>query len=56
MKVGDIIDGRKVTKVFELCGGIAYQSVPVAETKTEVKTEEEAETKPKKRIRRKKEQ
>jgi hypothetical protein len=51
VKVGDIIEGRKVTKVYELCGGIAYQSVP-AETKTEVKTEEE--TKPKKRIVRKK--
>ena len=29
VKVGDIIDGRRVTKVFELCGGIAYQSEPV---------------------------
>jgi hypothetical protein len=49
VKVGDIIDGRKVTKVYELCGGIAYQSVPA---ETEVKTEEEV--KPKKRIVRKK--
>lgn len=31
IKVGDIIDGRKVTKIFELCGGIAYQSEPVSE-------------------------
>ena len=31
IKVGDIIDGRKVTKVFDLCGTVAYQSVPVQE-------------------------
>ena len=31
VKVGDIIDGRRVTRVFELCGGLAYQSEPVRE-------------------------
>lgn len=31
IEVGDIIDGRRVTKVFALCGGLAYQSEPVAE-------------------------
>jgi hypothetical protein len=30
VKVGDIIDGNKrVTKVFTLCGSIAYQTEPV---------------------------
>ena len=29
VKVGDIIEGRRVTKVFSLCGGLAYQSEPV---------------------------
>ncbi len=31
IEVGDIIDGRRVTKVFALCGGLAYQSEPVTE-------------------------
>ena len=29
IKVGDIIDGRRVTRVYTLCGGLAYQSEPV---------------------------
>lgn len=33
IKVGDIIDGRIVTKVFSLCGSIAYQSEPLGENK-----------------------
>jgi hypothetical protein len=51
IKVGDIIDGRKVTRVYELCGGIAYDSVPV---KDEPQEEPKPEEKPKRR--RKKEQ
>lgn len=35
IKVGDIIDGRRVTKVFELCGSLAYQSEPVKGNITE---------------------
>ena len=31
VKVGDIVDGRRVTKVFNLCGMEAYQSEPVKE-------------------------
>lgn len=31
IKVGDIIDGRKVTRVFDLCGTVAYQSEPIQE-------------------------
>lgn len=31
IKVGDIIDGRRVTKVFTVCGQLAYQSEPVTE-------------------------
>lgn len=68
VKVGDIIDGRRVTKVFELCGGIAYQSEPVGkdthiprdlgrekiEKVIESEAKEEPEEKPK-RGRRKKE-
>lgn len=51
IKVGDIIDGRKVTRVYNLCGSVAYDSVPAeAEPKEEPKPEE----KPKRR--RKKEQ
>ena len=53
IKVGDVIDGRKVTRVYELCGGTAYDSVPVNET---IEPVEEAKEEPKKRIRRKKEQ
>lgn len=53
IKVGDIIDGRKVTRVYELCGGIAYASVP-AKGEAEPKEEPKAEEKPKRR--RKKEQ
>jgi hypothetical protein len=29
IKIGDIIDGKRVTKVFRLGGEIAYQSEPV---------------------------
>jgi hypothetical protein len=35
IKVGDIIDGKIVTKVFMLSGGLAYQSEPVGEKKKE---------------------
>lgn len=52
VKVGDIIDGRRVTKVFELCGNLAYQSEPITikpETKN-ILVEEE----PKKRTRKRK--
>lgn len=55
MKVGDIIDGRKVTRIYTLCGGTAYESVPVTEEAPKAPVEE-PEEKPKKRIRRKKEQ
>jgi hypothetical protein len=51
IKVGDIIDGRKVTRVYNLCGCVAYDSVP-AEAEEEPKAE--PEEKPKRR--RKKEQ
>ncbi len=33
IKFGDIIDGRRVTSVFELGGGLAYQSEPVEGSK-----------------------
>lgn len=36
IEVGDIIDGRRVTRVYTLCGGLAYESEPV---KGNVKTE-----------------
>ena len=29
IKVGDIIDGKRVIKVYWLCGGMAYQTEPV---------------------------
>ena len=29
IKVGDIIDGKRVTKVLRICGELAYQSEPV---------------------------
>lgn len=32
IKVGDIIDGRRVTRVMKICGQEAYQSEPVAKT------------------------
>lgn len=53
IKVGDIIDGRRVTKVYDLCGGLAYQSEPVKQkpVETAVETPEVAP----KRGRRKKE-
>lgn len=51
IKVGDIIEGRKVTRVYELCGGIAYDSIPIED---EPKEEPQPEEKPKRR--RKKEQ
>ena len=56
MKVGDIIDGRKITRIYTLCGGTAYESVPVTEEAPKAAPVEEPEEKPKKRIRRKKEQ
>lgn len=36
IKVGDIIDGKRVTKVFTLCGSVAYQSEPVGKTVKEI--------------------
>jgi hypothetical protein len=51
IKAGDIIDGRKVTRVYYLCGCVAYDSVPA---EAEPKEEPKAEEKPKRR--RKKEQ
>lgn len=36
IKVGDIIDGRRVTKVFELCGSLAYQSEPAGKIKDKI--------------------
>ena len=59
IKVGDIIDGRKVTRVYNLCGCVAYDSVPAeeepkAEPKAEPQEEPKPEEKPKRR--RKKEQ
>ena len=57
IKVGDIIDGRKVTRVYELCGGIAYDSIPAKdEPKAEPKEEPKAEPEEKPKRRRKKEQ
>lgn len=53
IKVGNIIDGRKVTRVYELCGGIAYDSVPAED---EPKEEPKAEPEEKPKRRRKKEQ
>ena len=29
IEVGDIIDGKRVTRVYALCGGLAYESEPV---------------------------
>lgn len=58
IKVGDIIDGRRVTKVYDLCGGLAYQSEPVGYVKTENSIhfpEEPKEVEKPKRGRRKKE-
>ena len=51
IKAGDIIDGRKVTRVYNLCGCVAYDSVPAED---EPKEEPQPEEKPKRR--RKKEQ
>ena len=51
IKVGDIIEGRKVTRVYNLCGCVAYDSVPAED---EPKAEPQPEEKPKRR--RKKEQ
>lgn len=56
MKVGDIIDGRRVTRIYTLCGGTAYESEPVTEEPKVTKVDPEPEEKPKKRIRKKKEQ
>ncbi len=53
IKAGDIIDGRKVTRVYNLCGSVAYDSVPAKE---EPKAEPKAEPEEKPKRRRKKEQ
>lgn len=29
IEVGDIIDGKRVTRVYALCGSLAYESEPV---------------------------
>jgi len=50
VKVGDIIDGRRVTRVYMLVGEVAYDTEPVEEI-----PKEEPVEKPK-RTRRKKEQ
>lgn len=58
-KIGDIIDGKRVTKVFWLCGGLAYQSEPVkdvlVDTKNSALVDEapKAEEAPKRRTRKK---
>ena len=49
VKVGDIIDGKRVTKVTIICGSLAYQTEPVETVKEEPKEE------PKRRSRKKKE-
>lgn len=55
VKVGDIIDGRRVTRVYMLVGEVAYDTEPVEDIRIEdIKAEEPVE-KPK-RTRRKKEQ
>ena len=54
VKVGDIIDGRMVTKVYMLVGEVAYDTEPVEELPEIVKVPEPE--KPKRRIRKKKEQ
>lgn len=51
IKVGDIIDGKRVTRVYTLCGGTAYQSEPV---KQDVKPEIPKEPVEKKKVGRKK--
>lgn len=56
IKVGDIIDGKKVTKVYDLCGGVAYQSEPIEigmNPPEETVSPEEKEEKPKRGRRRK---
>lgn len=64
MNVGDIIDGRRVTKVYMLCGCEAYDTEPVEDNakyyKAEPKTApaepaEEPKEAPKRRARKKKE-
>jgi len=55
VKVGDIIDGRRVTRVYDLCGSLAYDTEPV-EIMPEPQEPFEEPEKPKRRIRRKKEQ
>ena len=55
IKAGDIIDGRKVTRVYNLCGSVAYDSVE-DEPKAEPKEEPKAEPEEKPKRRRKKEQ
>lgn len=55
IKVGDIIDGKRVTKVYELCGGMAYNTEPVNTVKDAV-VESVTEPVKKRGGRRKKEQ
>jgi len=58
IKIGDIIDGKRVTKVFYLCGALAYQSEPVKDVLVDKKEsvlvdEPKAEEAPKRRTRKK---
>ena len=53
IKAGDIIDGRKVTRVYYLCGCVAYDSVP-AEDEAEPTEEPKVEPEEKPKRRRKK--
>jgi hypothetical protein len=47
MKVGDIIDGKRITKVFYLCGLEAYQTEPIKSVGPEpIKAEEEPDFMP----------
>lgn len=54
VKVGDIIDGRIVTRVYDLCGGIAYDTAIPKEPKAETVEAETIEAPKKKRVGRKK--
>jgi len=47
IKVGDIIDGKRVTRVYELCGGLAYQSEPVREIPDPKADDDDEPVKPK---------
>lgn len=47
MKVGDIIGGKRITKVFNLCGSEAYQTEPIEPDKPEpIKAEVEPDFMP----------